>query len=70
MTTVKIPGPYRVGSGNRSTDYIVVGPGLDPHLSIKSHVGTDCEAEARTIADCLNVAYQHGLASSQTGGRS
>lgn len=54
--------PYSVGSGNRSTDYIVVGPGLDPHLSIKSHIGTDCEDEALTIAACLNVAYAHGKA--------
>lgn len=55
-------GPYRVGSGNRSTDYIVVGPGLDPHLSLQSHLGTDCESEATTIAACLNVAFAHGAA--------
>jgi len=54
------PGPYQVGSGNRSTDYTVTGPGMK--LQICSEGGRDMEVVADWVAEHMNVAFKAGKA--------
>lgn len=52
------PGPYQVGSGNRSTDYTVKGPGMKLELCSENHV--DMETFASWVADHMNLAFRAG----------
>ena len=59
------PGPYHVGTGERSTPSevwnpvrVVEGPGL--HLELSGENGKDMETFAAWVADHMNLAFKAG----------